>query len=226
MSIFSKKEKALKPKFKYRGITVLARPMTPILRIIYYALILCVLLAGIVALIMLFVNVPVEDMMLPPFMTLDGDTYSITIGNGIRIDCAYDSVTLGDIKTVIYAELMMFAAISCILAPTALFLSRLLKNVSHGEEYSLQNARYISYIGLCITVGSTFVRLARSFYNYLLVKTFVSDPDAICFAFELDLGGIATGVLIIVLAYIYGHVCEKHIADMPVKAPTSDVMKM
>lgn len=212
MGIFSKKEKQNKPKSDKTAI--LTKAASPVLKAIYYVMLLFILLAGIVALIMLLVNTSVEEMMLPPFMALEGDTYSITIGNGIRVNCAYDSVSLKDIKTVIYAQLLMFACACAIIAPVSLFLSKLAKKISLGE-HDEKSARYITYIGLCVMVGSTVLRIVDSFYNFLLVKTFVSDPESIRFAFGLPLGGIAAGVLIIVFAGIYAAVCAKYV---PTKA--------
>ncbi len=226
MSIFSKKEKKPKQKFTYRKITAISKFASPILKGLYYALIVGVFVIAIIALIMLLVRTEVKDIMLPPFMSVHGeDYYSITIGNGIRINAEYASVELVDIKTVIYAELMMLAAIFCILAPTCLFLSKLAKNISKGDEYNLKNPRYIIYIGLSVMVGSTFLRIARSFYNYLLVKTFVSEPEAIKFAFEAHFGGIMVGLLIIVLAYVYGNVCEKNFVENSAPSTSHEIEK-
>lgn len=209
MGIFSKKEP--EKKTVYGKIKIAAKLCSPILKALYYIFIVCVLLVGIIAFIMLFVNTKAEEMMLPPFMSVHGqEYYSITIGNGICVHAPYLDVTTGDIKTVVYAELMMLAAVLCILAPTVLFLSKLFKNIAGDRECELKNARYISYIGLTVMVGSTFVRVFRSIYNFLLVKTFVSDPTQIRFSFEVDLGGIAVGVLILIFAALYGHVCEKY----------------
>ncbi len=226
MSIFSKKEKKPKQKFTYRKITTISRLSSPILKGLYYALIVGIFMLAIIALILLFVNTAAEDILLPPFMSVHGeDYYSITIGNGIRINAEYSAVELGDIKTVIYAELMMLGAIFCILAPVCLFLSKLAKNIARGEEYNLKNPRYIIYIGLSVMIGSTFLRIARSFYNYLLVKTFVSAPETIKFAFEPHLGGIMVGLLIIVLAYVYGNVCEKNFVEGSAPSNSHEIEK-
>ncbi len=209
MGIFSKKK--TETQAAPNRILKLAKICSPILKALYYVSIVVIVLLGIIALIMLFVNTSVENMMLPPFMSVHGDEYySITIGNGIRMHAPYDTVSLGDIKTVIYAELMMLAAVLCIFAPIALFLSKFFKNVFGGKEYDLINVRYIKYIAITVMVGSTFVRVFRGVYNYLLVKTFVSDSEMIRFAFELDLGGIAIGVLIFVFASVFGNLCERH----------------
>ncbi len=221
MSIFSKKKDEPKKNYKYRKITTAAKISSPILKGLYYAFFVGLFLLAIIALIMLFVNSAPEDMMLPPYMSFNGNEYSVTIGNGICV--IDDTVGTWDIKTVVYAELMMLAAIFCILAPTTLFLSKLAKNIAKDDEYNLKNPRYVIYIGLSVMVGGTFIALIRSFYNYLLVKTFVSDPDAIKYAFDFDLGAIALGVLIIVFAYIYGSVCERNFTEQPVEEPKKDI---
>lgn len=208
-----KKDKAPKPKFTYRGVVGASKLVSPILMGLYYAFILAIVLAGIVALIMLFVNVSVDDMMLPPYMSENESGYSITIGNGIRIDAARENVTLGDIKTVVYAELMLAAATLCILAPISLFLSRLTKNLAKGELYHMKNGRYMMYVGLTVAIGYTFIGIARDFYNYLLVKTYVPDPSTIHLSMRPDLGGILVGILIMIFAYIYAHTCEKHMLE-------------
>lgn len=217
MGIFSKKKTA--EQASTNKILKLVKICSPILRALYYVSIVLIVLVGIIALIMLLVNTSVENMMLPPFMSVHGEEYySITIGNGIRIDAPYNDVTLGDIKTVIYAQLMMLAATLCMLAPISLFLSKFFKNLSGGKEYDAVNVRYIKYIALTVMVGSTFVRVFRNIYNCLLVKTFVSNPEVIRFAFGLDLGGIAVGILIFIFAFSYKNLCDKS-ANMPAIVP-------
>lgn len=217
MGIFSKNKPAAQAS--PNKILKLAKICSPILGALYYVSIVVIVLLGIIALIMLLVNTSVENMMLPPFMSVHGEEYySITIGNGIRIDAPYNDVTLGDIKTVIYAQLMMLAATLCMIAPISLFLSKFFKNFSGGREYDAVNVRYIKYIALTVMVGSTFVRVFRNIYNCLLVKTFVSNPEVIRFAFGLDLGGIALGILIFIFAFSYKNLCDKS-SNMPAIVP-------
>lgn len=193
----------------YRSVVLLARLAAPLLHVMYYACIVLVVFFAITALIVFLVNTSVEKMLLPPLMTLHEDGYySIAIGNGIRIDAVYEAVTLGDIKTVIYAELLLAAAVCCMLAPISLFLSRLMKSIAAEKPLLLQNARYVLYIGLSVMLGYTFVQVASSFYNYLLVKTFVEDGSVIHLAMGLNLGGAAAGLLIMLLGYVYGYACE------------------
>lgn len=217
-----KKETAPRRRFTYRGVVGVSRVASPILKGLYYACILAVMLAGIIALIMLFVNVSVDEMMLPPYMNKTEGGYSITIGNGIRIDAAGDSVSLSDIKTVVYAELLFAAAALCITAPVSLFLSKLAKNLAKGETYHMKNGRYMMYVGLTVAIGYSFVGIAKDFCNWLLVKTFIADPSSIHLSMRPDLGGVIAGMLIIAFAYIYGHVCEKHMQEeaLPDKGST------
>ena len=153
-----------KPARGYRAIVPFAKMASPVFMALYFVCIAAVALSGIVALIIFLVNTPVEKMLLPPLMTLHGeDYYSIFIGNGIRIDAAYDTVSLMDVKTVIWAELIMCAAASAMLAPVCLNMSRLMKNVAAESPYNMNNARYTMYIGLSVMIGYTVVLTARRF---------------------------------------------------------------
>ncbi|MCI8388471.1 MAG: DUF2975 domain-containing protein [Clostridiales bacterium] len=215
-----------KNRSQYRMVSVLSKIGAPIFKILYYLFIAGLVLCGIIALIIFLVNTSVEKIMLPPLMTLHGhDYYSIFIGNGIRIDTAYEAVKLADIKTVIYAELIMIAAFCCMMAPVSLFLSQLMKNIANGAPYNLKNARYTIYIGLSVMVGYTFVLFARRFYNYLLVKTFVADSDAIHLSLGLDFGGILIGLLIIFLGYVIGHASERHVVETAVPENHTDIVQ-
>ena len=218
-----KKEKIKSQKPEYGGIVAFSKLFSPVFRALYYIFIGGLLLCGIIALIVFLVNVSVEDMLLPPLMSQHGnDYYSITIGNGIRIDAPYDSVTLSDIKTVIYAELIMVGAVCCMMAPVSLFLSKLMASVAEGDPYRRENGRYGIYIGLSVMVGCTFVLFAGRFYNYLLVKTFVAESDAIHLSLGLDLGGVLVGLLIIFLGNLIGHASEKRSNELAVEPRPGD----
>lgn len=220
------KSKPAKNRGEYRLVLPFAKLFAPVFKVMYYVFIALLVLSAIVALIVLFVNTSVENIMLPPLMTLHEDEYySIFIGNGIRIDAAYEAVTLADIKTVIYAELIMFAAICCMMTPIMLFLSRLMSNIASDAPYNLKNARYTIFIGLSVMVGYTVVLVARRFYNYLLVKTFVADSEAIHLSMGVDFGGIVIGALIILLGYVMGHALERHMAEVSIPENHSEVQK-
>ena len=198
---------------KYRRIVFVSKILAPVFKFLYYVFMAALVLCGIIALIVFLVNTSVENIMLPPLMTLQGDHYSLFLGNGIRIDAPYDTVSLGDIKTVIYAQLILIAAVSCMMTPVSLFISKLCRNIAASSPYNLKNARYTMYIGLCVMIGYTFVLFMRRFYNYLLVKTFVSDPEAIHLSLGFDFGGVIIGLLIFLFGYVIGYSAERHITD-------------
>lgn len=213
-----KKLRSKKIKSEYGAVAAFSKIGAPLFRVLYYVFIGGLLLSAIIALIVFLVNTTVEDMLLPPLMSQHGNEYySITIGNGIRIDTAYEKVTLNDIKTVIYAELIMIGAVCCMMAPVSLFLSKLMASIAAGDPYRQKNGRYAIYIGLSVMVGYSFVLFARRFYNYLLVRTFVADSEAIHLSLGIDLGGVIVGLLIIFLGNLIGHAAEKRSAESALK---------
>lgn len=203
-------EKISGSKAKYRGVAGISKLASPILNVLFYVLLVCVLLTAIVAFIMIFVGTSVDDIMLPPYMSRTNEGFFVTIGNGIKVFSPAEYVELGDIKTVIYAELLMLGATLCILAPLSRFLSRLTKNLGKGDVHNPMNARYMMYAGLTVAVGYTFVGMASDFYNWLLVNTFVAgSAQSFHLSMSPDFGGILVGVLIILFAYVYGNACAK-----------------
>lgn len=206
MGIFSKKEKVDKPKADMQAKA--AKIASPILKAVYYIMLVTVLLAGIVALIMLLVNTTAKEMPLPPFMELEDGIYSITLGNGVKISSACDNVGVGDIKAVIYAQLLMLVCACATIAPISLFLSKLTKKISLGE-CDEKCTRYITFIGLCVIVGCTALCIANCFYNFLALRAFVTDPQSIRFALSVPFGTVAAGLLIIAFANMYAGAFKK-----------------
>ncbi len=198
----------MKKQQSYRSAVTLSKLCAPIFHALYYISIAGLLLSGIVALIIFLVNLPVEEMLLPPLMSREGEFYRVSLGNGILIDAPVDEVTLADLKCVIYAELIMLAAFFCMMAPVSLFLSKLMKSVAAENPHASMNGRYTMYIGLSVMLGYTFVLFARRFYNYLLVKTFVAEPEMIHLSLGLDFGGLLIGLLILFLGGLIGRASE------------------
>lgn len=217
------KKKNKPQKSEYGGVVAFSKLFAPVFRVLYYVFIAGLLLCGIIALIVFLVNTSVEDMLLPPLMRLqDNAFYSLTIGNGIRIEVPYADVSLADIKTVIYAELIMVAAVCCMMAPVSLFLSKLMASLAEGDPYRRKNGRYGIYIGLSVMIGYTFVLFMRRFYNYLLVKTFVQESEWIHLSLGLDLGGVLVGLLIIFLGNLIGHASEKRSSEVALEPKRDD----
>ncbi len=210
MSIFKKKEDI---SAVCKRIAAFSKVGAPILKVIYYLAMVAAVLAGIVAFIMLFVNVSPSEMMLPPFMSLhEEEYYSLTVGNGIRIDAPYADVTAGHIKTVIYAELMLFAAVCIVVAPISLFLSNFINNIANGDEYNPKNQRNMMYIGLSVAAGGILIGIVRSIFNFMLISKFTTDSNVVHLALGVDFGGIILGLIIIMFSYFWRSAGEKSVA--------------
>lgn len=227
------KSKSDKPA-KSSGHAILkaaCRLTSPVLSVLFYALILTAVLLATCALIVALVNVAPEDMMLPPFMHLtwaaDGspEGYSISVGNGLRMYAEYADVTLGDIKTVIYAAIVIACAALLTWAPICRFLSALTRSMADGRPLEPKNARYIEYIGLTYIIGRTATLFTARLYNYALVKTFIEGGENLERALGLDCEGIAVGALIMLFGAFYSYACAEHRYALPYKAPeaVSDV---
>ena len=108
-----KKENKKDLKFIYKTASKLFNAL-------FYIAIAVVALSVMIALIVLIVNVPTEEMLLPPYMKKlldDGGNiveYSIDLGNGATITKQATEVTLGNIKNVIYCFLLMMGISSVV----------------------------------------------------------------------------------------------------------------
>ncbi len=208
--------KKMKKRDRFETFVIASKMLSPIFRFMFYVCAFMVVLLAVVALIVLFVNVPTEDMMLPPFMHAEHDDtheiigYNIMVGNGIRMYAAYDEVTLADIKTVIYAGI--FLAISILLAAAPIFrcLGRLLANVAKRRSLAPENAKYIGVIGFIVLVGNTIILFVSRFYNYYLVKTFVSDGTNMKLSLGVDFGGMVFGLLILFFGLLYAYATKQY----------------
>lgn len=201
MGIFKKKQDEDKD---YKRIVALSRIGAPTLKVVYYLAIVAAVLAGIVAFIMLFVNVPPTEMMLPPFMSLHGEEYySLTVGSGIRIDVPFSAVDTGHIKTVIYAEIMLFVAVCIVTAPVSLFLSGFLRNIAKGDAYNPKNKRYMMFMGISVFAGGILLGIVRSVYNYMLISNFTAAGNVVHLSVGVDLGGIIIGLMIILFSFFW-----------------------
>lgn len=191
-----------------RKIAAVSKVCAPILKAVHYLSMVAALLAVIIAFIMLFVNVPPEEMMLPPFMSVHGEGadayYSLTVGDGIRMELPYADVTTGDIKTVINAEIVLFVAYCIVIAPMALFMSKFMKDIAKGDEANGKHHRNLMFIGLSVSAGGVLIGIARSIYNYMLISGFTPDTTTVKFAIGVDFGGILIGLMIMVFSYFFG----------------------
>jgi len=221
-----KREKKYKKYDRFGMLVRMSKLLSPVCTGAFYVCCFMAVLLGMVALIVLFVNVPTEEMMLPPFMhsITDGSGnitgYNIMVGNGIRMYADYADVELSDIKTVIYAGIMLAEAVLLIAAPIFRFMSQLLKNVSIKRPLEPNNAKLISFIGLVVAVGNTFIMFVSRFYNYFLVKTFVTDGRNMELSLGFDAGGMIYGLLIMFIGLLYAYAAKQYAELCP---PTKEM---
>ena len=224
MNIFKKKE-------KYESVSFICKGLTPLTTILFYISIVAILLLVIISAIVFFVNVPVEKMLLPPFMheiITDAGTssFSIDLGIGYKIVIPKDNVELNDIKAVIYAFILFLIASLSLLAPIFKFLSKLFKNVAEKNLFSDENAKMINFVGLTVMLGNIVVAFVSQFYIYTLTSTFLTtETELISISFGFDWKSLIVGGFIILLGSIYGYACElyrKKNSDKPVVVETKE----
>ena len=197
------KKRANKADFVF--LKAFCRACAPVCRILFWIAVgLCAVLAIVCAIVPL-VNVPTTDMLLPPFMKLNtaDAVYEISLGNGILISSDAATVTLGNIKTAIYCGIAIAEAVLIVLLPVFSNLAFLLRNVSEDKLFVMKNAKCVRNIGLTILIGNTAVLFINRFFNYFLVKTFLS--DTVSFRAGLDFMGIVMGLLVMLLGAIYAY---------------------
>ena len=197
--------------------------LSPLFTALFYVSIFAAAVMVIICIIVIFVNVSTDEMLLPPFMRLTESAegiseYIISLGNGIKIVTPAEKVTLSMIKTAIYTSIAVAAAVCIVLAPIFRFLSGLLKNVSCDLLFEKKNADYINYTGITILVGNTAVLFASRFFNYYLVKLFVSDGTNVAFSAGLDIMGVVIGLFVLLLGNIYGCAIRMHNLGAPASA--------
>lgn len=187
----------------------------------------------VICLIVPLVNVPTEDMLLPPYMTTDGEVYEISLGNGIVIRSPDEQVTLDDIKVAVYCGIGVAVVVLLVLMPIFYLLSRLLKNVAAEAFFAMDNALRIKRIGLLILIGNTAALFAERFFNYYLVRTFLAEGEQVVFRAGIDIIGIVMGLFVILIGNIYGGAIGMHnngmtgssLSETDAVSPVSDAKK-
>ena len=208
--------KLFKKRVKYDYVFTLSKALSPTATAAFYVSFVLILLLVIISAIIFFVNVSVDNMLLPPFMketiSLDNiPSYTIDFGVGFKINTPREGVTLGDIKAVIYAFILFLVASLVMLAPIFNFLARFFKNISEKNLFSEDNARMINRVGITVIVGSIIVELAYRFYIFTLANTFLSqDSAAINISLGFNWNSLVVGGFIIFLGSVYGCACEHY----------------
>ena len=193
--------------------------LQPVFNILFYVSIFFIVLCLILSVILLFVNVQIEQMLLPPFMhkimggTNEIAAYDISFGNGIKIVTEAKNVTLDDIKAILFAGLFVLICTLLTVAPVFKFLSMLLKNINSGEYEKIidgQNPRYVMFIGLCVFFGTILIRFVMRFYNYYLAARFIKDaPQEIKLALGIDVLSGITGLTILFIGFIFAYIFQR-----------------
>lgn len=205
-------------KKNYKFAFVFLKLLQPAFNILFYAALFFVVLSLVLAVILIFVNVEVEQILLFPFMDKIADdaggitAYSISFGNGIEIitEAAEGNVELGDIKAVLFAGIFVLICTLLTVAPVFKFLSMLLKNINSGEYIKIideKNPRYVMYIGLCVFLGTILIRFMMRFYNYYLAVRFIKDArQEIHLSLGIDVLSGITGLAILLIGLIFAYV--------------------
>ena len=205
----------MKDKKNYYDFVVpLSKTLAPIMTAAFYIAVVTILLLIIISAIIFFVNIAVDDMLLPPFMkqvTTDEGvaSYAIDFGVGFKTIIPKDGVTLGDIKAVIYAFILVLIASLTMLAPIFHYISKLFKSVGEQNFFSQDNARMINRIGMFVILGNMLFEFAFQFYTFTMANTFLEKEQAsVMMSLGLDWKSIVIGGFLIILGSIYGKSCE------------------
>lgn len=210
---------------RYSRIAPICKALWVFFRVLSYISGILVGLLGVMAVVLIFVNVTAEEMLFTPYMKVveEGGVrmFDVRLGNGVEVFRPYDDVAMTSIKGAVYAGLFSLMAALAVCMPVFHFLSKLMKNVSAGKVLVPDNANSVNYIGLSIMAGNPIVLLINRFFNYKLISYFVEDIK-LEFDFGIDLFGFILGLLIIVIGTIYGYACTLHKEEMALVLRDSD----
>lgn len=201
---------------KKKDEKVLLKTSSMVFNTLFHVSITLVAVSFLVALIVLIVNVPTDEMLLPPYMKKIFDEngvlveYSINLGNGASIVKPVSEVTLGNIKSVVYCFLLMMCVTIGVLIPIFRFLSIILKAFSENDIFNPSNYRQVSYIGISTIVSGILIGIAERFVNYMLFRTFVTNVDNMSLKLGINLHIILIGVVILILGAIISLMIEEH----------------
>lgn len=197
---------------RYDRIKPFCRVVWRVFRALSYAAAVLAALLGLVALVLLFVDVSAEELLFTPYMKLvteDGvSRFDVKLGNGIEVLRAYGEVDVSNIKGALYAGIFTLMAELAVSVPVFFFLSKIFENVGRGQVLSAANAAYVNYIGASVMIGNPLVLAIERYFNYALIKNFVEGQ--LKYDFGLDLFGVLVGLLIIAIGSIYGLACAMH----------------
>lgn len=197
---------------RYDRIGPICKMLWVVFRVLAYVAGILACLLGVMAVILLFVNVKPEELLFTPYMRVVEENgvrmFDVSLGNGIEVFRNCSEVGVSSIKGAVYAGLFTIMAGLAVCVPVFHFLSKLMKNIGVGKVLSEENAACVNYIGLSIMVGNPLVLLIKRFFNYKLIDYFVDEK--LKFDFGIDLFGFALGMLIVLIGTIFGYACSIH----------------
>lgn len=191
-----------------------------VFNILFYVSAFFILLSLILSLILVFINVDVDEMLLPPFMNKIEDetghaaSYEISFGNGIKVGVNSSDIDLDDIKAALFAGIFVVIFTLLTVAPIFKFLDLLLKNINNKNLFDAKNPRYVMYIGLCVFIGNMAIRFVMRFYNYYLAVRFIKEAaEKIHLSLGIDILSGITGLAILLIGFIFSYIFQCRVAE-------------
>lgn len=210
-----------KGRLIYRAMDKLARPLSILLKLIFYILVGVAAVTLVCMLIIAPMQVEVEDMILSPYLRSEtgenGNTvYYVNYRDGVEVVVPEDRVTPAAAKTALYAGFVQLCVTCLILAPICRFVSVLLGNLARGKYGDRRNPDMICFSALTLLAGSLISSWQAGFFRYLLQKAFAGQSMLVKFSFRPDWFGIGAALLLLAAGFVYG--CEniRLSADLPV----------
>lgn len=220
-----------KARASYRSIKLFMHIGSPIFTAVAAVAALVAVLMIIIIPIVFFVNVPPDQMLLPPYMNaLKGGgvitEYGITVGGGVKFSVPADSVTTGDIKAVVYSFALLGAFVCLEVAAVSSFLAKLAKGLKEYGPFDVRNADTVNFIGITVITAEVLVGVVYRFLNYTMIKTFSAEAETVKYVFGVSVTPILLGVFILLVGFIYGYACityqKESLEILPVVSDSSD----
>ncbi len=207
-------------RMAYRATGRIARPLSFLLRITFFLLLVFSAVALICMVIIAPMHAALEDITPAPYLRAEtganGNTvYHVSMGDGVRISVPEERVTASAVKTALYAGLVRFCLGCLILAPLCRFVSLLLHNLAEGRFGDKRNPDMICFCALTVLVGSPLYSSVSGYFNFLLQKAFSGPGMMMRYAFRPDWVALITGLLLLLAGFVYG--CET--ARLPASPP-------
>ncbi len=194
----------------YRHLPRVCSALSALCRISLYIATVAVALMMIVGVLLLFVQIPVDEM-LPLNMRAVTDGagtvtgYRLSLGNSVSLQVDSAKVTPSAIKSVHYWNFAILAVTLLTAAPILFFVGVLLKRIGDNSEITRTDTRLITYAGLAVMLGGSILYFIRLSSEWNLINRFVSDTAAWSPSLLQGLSGIFLGLTVILLGRLIGY---------------------